>query len=91
MSANRRQGEAGLKEMLETIRACATQALEQLDSTANRHSGRRLAGESSEELKSLRWQCTGCGHTKFFTTKVPAEVAPPCPKCRGTDFKPLAA
>lgn len=61
--------------MLETIRECANYALQQLASV--------------EEVKALRWRCSGCGHTKNFTRKVPAEVASPCPKCKGTTFQPL--
>jgi phage terminase large subunit-like protein len=80
---NRRgQSRAGLKEMLETIRECATHALQQLVTETPNRSG-------DEEVKALRWQCTNCGQTKNFTRKVPAEVAPPCPKCRGTTFIPL--
>lgn len=42
--------------------------------------------KSFEEIRFLRWQCTGCGHTERFTKPVPAEVAPPCPKCHGSSF-----
>ena len=40
-----------------------------------------------EEVRSLRWRCTGCGFTKRFTKPVPAHVAPPCPKCQAHSFE----
>ncbi|MBA3964064.1 MAG: hypothetical protein H0X40_19495 [Chthoniobacterales bacterium] len=41
-----------------------------------------------EEVRSLAWRCRSCGYIKHFTRPMPAEVAPPCPKCRGTLFEP---
>ncbi|MGI8956845.1 MAG: hypothetical protein ACR2II_08020 [Chthoniobacterales bacterium] len=43
----------------------------------------------SEEARYLRWRCKGCGHLKHFTRPMPAQVAPPCPKCKGVAFEPL--
>jgi rubrerythrin len=40
----------------------------------------------AEEQRALSWRCLVCGHVKKFTRPVPAEVAIPCPKCKGTDF-----
>ena len=42
--------------------------------------------KSFEGIRSLRWRCTQCGHVKRFTRAMPAEVAPPCPKCRDDSF-----
>jgi predicted Zn-ribbon and HTH transcriptional regulator len=42
---------------------------------------------SREEIRCLRWRCTGCGHMKNFTRPMPAHVAPPCPKCKGESFQ----
>ena len=38
--------------------------------------------------RSLGWKCTGCGYVKHFTRPARAEVAAPCPKCRGAAFEP---
>ena len=59
-----------LRQILERIRDDTQQAL-------------KLLGDS-EESRSLRWKCDTCGHVKYFTRPVPAEVAPPCPKCRAS-------
>lgn len=40
-----------------------------------------------EEARYLRWRCTACGYLKHFTRPMPAHVAPPCPKCKGTSFE----
>jgi rubrerythrin len=42
-----------------------------------------------EEPRYMRWRCTACGHLKHFTRPMPAEVAPPCPKCKGASFQPM--
>ena len=42
--------------------------------------------KSFDELRCLRWRCVDCGYIKHFTRPMPAEVAPPCPKCGGTNF-----
>ncbi|MEO5719329.1 MAG: hypothetical protein ABIR29_12285 [Chthoniobacterales bacterium] len=39
------------------------------------------------ETRHLRWRCTGCGYLKHFTRPMPADVAPPCPKCKGVGFE----
>ena len=44
--------------------------------------------KQSEEVRCLRWRCTGCGYLKHFTRPTPAGVAAPCPKCRGRSFAP---
>jgi len=62
-----------LKNVLETIHERAKYALDR----------RR----TFEEPKSLAWQCARCGHVKKFTRRVAAEVAPPCPKCGGGEFR----
>lgn len=64
-----------IRELLETIR-------ERVDYTISRL-------RSFEEVRSLGWKCKGCGHVKRFTRKVPAETAPPCPKCQGVAFRPV--
>jgi hypothetical protein len=40
------------------------------------------------ERRSLGWKCKGCGYVKHFTRPALAEVAAPCPKCRGAAFEP---
>ena len=45
---------------------------------------RRL--QSLQEFRCMRWRCTDCGYIKHFTRPMPAEVAPPCPKCGGKKF-----
>ncbi len=45
--------------------------------------------QSREELRCLRWRCSGCGYLKHFTRPMPAHVAPPCPKCRGASFEAM--
>ena len=42
--------------------------------------------KSFEKIRALRWRCTQCGHVKRVTRPMPAEVAPPCPKCRSDSF-----
>jgi hypothetical protein len=44
--------------------------------------------QSVTERRSLGWKCMGCGNVKHFTRPAFAEVAAPCPKCRGTVFEP---
>ena len=48
------------------------------------HTIKRL--QSYDELRCMRWRCTDCGYIKHFTRPMPAEVAPPCPKCEGKHF-----
>ena len=62
-----------LRQILQTIRDDAQQALTLFD--------------SSGEERSLGWKCQRCGHIKHFTQRVPADVAVPCPKCRGEVFE----
>ena len=62
-----------LKTVLERIRDHASEALS-------------LLGDSSDQ-RSLGWKCTACGQVKHFTRPVPAEVASPCPKCKGASFE----
>ena len=50
-----------LRPLLETIRERAEYALS------------RIA--ALEEVRSLSWTCTTCGHRKTFTRQVPAETA----------------
>jgi hypothetical protein len=64
---------SSIKEILETIRDEAQRALALLGHT--------------EQQRSLGWKCAHCGHVKHFTRPVPAEVAPPCPKCNGKTFE----
>jgi hypothetical protein len=64
-----------LRQILERIRDDTQQAL-------------KLLGDS-EKSRSLRWRCSACGNVKYFTRPVPAEVAQPCPKCRGDSFQAL--
>ena len=42
--------------------------------------------KSYDEFRCMRWRCTDCGYIKHFTRPMPAEVAPPCPKCSGKNF-----
>jgi hypothetical protein len=62
-----------LRTILERIRDDAQRAL-------------TLLGDR-DERRSLGWKCTACGQVKHFTRPVPAEVAPPCPKCKGASFE----
>jgi len=45
--------------------------------------------EHRGEQNSLAWKCVVCDHTKRFTRPALAEVAAPCPKCRGEKFEAL--
>jgi rubrerythrin len=63
-----------IRNALEKIRDDAQKAL-------------KLLGGSADQ-RSLAWKCAGCGHIKHFTRPVPADVAKPCPKCRGELFMP---
>jgi rubrerythrin len=65
----------GLRAILEQIQDRVRYALKELD--------------DAELPRSMHWKCTVCGHTKHFTKPVPAEVAPPCPKCKGQAFASL--
>jgi len=67
------------EEALKPLREVLERAREQLDLAL-----RRL--KSLEELRCLRWRCIDCGYIKHFTRPMPAEVAPPCPKCAGKKF-----
>ncbi len=67
------------EEALKPIRAQLESARDQLD--------RALARlKSFDEVRFLRWRCTDCGYIKHFTRPMPAEVAPPCPKCDSKSF-----
>ncbi len=63
-----------IRDVLETIRERVDYAISRL--------------KSFEEVRSLGWQCEGCGHVKKFTRKVSGETARPCPKCNGVSFRP---
>jgi rubrerythrin len=67
------------EEALKPLRQVLENAREQLDIAL-----RRL--KSLDELRCLRWRCLDCGYIKHFTRPMPAEVAPPCPKCAGKKF-----
>ena len=67
------------EEALTPIREALERARERVDYAISRL-------KSFEEIRSLRWRCTQCGHVKRFTRPMPAEVAPPCPKCRSDSF-----
>jgi rubrerythrin len=62
-----------IRELLEKVRERVDYAIARL--------------KSFEELRCLRWRCVQCGYTKRFTKPMPAEVAPPCPRCRSTEFE----
>ena len=67
--------EAALKpvrELLEKVRERVDYAIARL--------------KAFEEVRALAWTCSKCGFTKKFTRPVPAETAPPCPKCQGVHF-----
>jgi predicted Zn-ribbon and HTH transcriptional regulator len=65
---------------LKPLREALEQVRDRLDSIIARL-------RSREEIRCLRWRCTACGHMKHFTRPMPAHVAPPCPKCKGTAFR----
>ena len=67
------------EETLRPIREAIEQARVHIDSAL-----RRL--QPLEETRYLRWRCSGCGYLKHFTRPTTAEVAAPCPKCRGRNF-----
>jgi hypothetical protein len=67
------------EEALRPIREALERVRERVDYAISRL-------KSFEEIRSLRWRCTQCGRVKRFTRPMPAEVAPPCPKCRGDSF-----
>jgi len=62
-----------LRDLLEKIKGDAQRALALLP--------------SGDELRSLCWKCTSCGHVKHFTRPVTAAVADQCPKCKGDSFQ----
>jgi rubrerythrin len=62
-----------IRELLEKVRERVDYAIARL--------------KSFEELRCLRWRCLRCGYIKRFTKPMPAEVAPPCPKCRAAQFE----
>jgi hypothetical protein len=64
-----------LKAALEAIRDMALNALNQ-------------TGPSVEEC-SMRWKCKACQYVKHFTKAAPLEAAGRCPRCKGTEFKPI--
>jgi predicted Zn-ribbon and HTH transcriptional regulator len=65
---------------LQSLREALEQVRDRLDSIIARL-------RSREEIRCLRWRCTGCGHMRNFTRPMPAHVAPPCPKCKGENFQ----
>jgi rubrerythrin len=67
------------EEAIKPIRAVLEHAREQLDDALARL-------KSFDELRAMRWRCVDCGYIKHFTRPMPAEVAPPCPKCGGEKF-----
>jgi rubrerythrin len=67
------------EETLRLIREALERARERVDYAISRL-------KSFEKIRALRWRCTQCGHVKRFTRPMPAEVAPPCPKCRSDSF-----
>jgi uncharacterized OB-fold protein len=40
------------------------------------------------ESRALGWRCVRCGNVKHFTRPALKDVAPPCPKCGGSEFVP---
>jgi len=64
-----------LKADLEAIRDKAMNALKQI--------------EQSQEHRSMRWKCKDCQYIKHFTKPVPLEAAGRCPRCKGTEFRPI--
>jgi predicted Zn-ribbon and HTH transcriptional regulator len=64
-----------LKAALEAIRDMALKALNQ-------------DGPSREEC-SMRWKCKACQYVKHFTKTVPLEAAGRCPRCKGTELRPI--
>jgi rubrerythrin len=63
----------GLRQIVQKIRDDAERALKLLN--------------HCQEKRSLAWKCKRCGHIKHFTRPVLADVAAPCPKCRGDVFE----
>ena len=71
------------EEALKPLREVLEKAREQLDLALRRV-------KALDELRCLRWRCLDCGYIKHFTRPMPAEVAPPCPKCAGKKFTAIA-
>ena len=67
------------EEALKPLREALERAQERLKYVIDRL-------KTFEEKRSLRWQCTKCGHIKRFTKPVPSHVASRCPKCNGHEF-----
>ena len=67
------------EEALKPIREVLEHVRERLDYALTRL-------KSFDEVRWLRWRCVDCGYIKHFTRPMPAEVAPPCPKCGGKTF-----
>jgi hypothetical protein len=67
------------EEALRPIREALERVRERVDYAISRL-------KSFEEIRALRWRCTQCGHVKRFTRPMPAQVAPPYPKCRSDSF-----
>jgi rubrerythrin len=63
-----------IRELLEKVRERVDYAIARL--------------KTFEEVRSLRWRCSKCGYLKRFTRPIPAEIAPPCPRCAGAEFGP---
>ena len=64
-----------LKAAVEAIRDTALSALDRI-------------GQPQEE-RSMRWSCKECEYIKHFTTPVLLETAGRCPRCRGTELRPI--
>lgn len=64
-----------IRDILEKVRCQLEEAMARL--------------KSYDELRTLRWRCTECGYIKHFMCPMPADVAPPCPKCAGKKFEAL--
>lgn len=71
------------EEALKPIREALERARERVEYAIGRL-------KSFEEVRSLRWKCASCGSMKRFTRPMPAEVAPPGPKCRGNSFEAVS-
>lgn len=67
------------EEALRPVRDALEEARKRLDYALSRLN-------SIEEPRCMRWRCVDCGYVKHFTRPMPAEVAPPCPKCGGASF-----
>ena len=69
-------------EAIKPIRELLEHARKELDEALARL-------KSYDELRALRWRCIECGYIKHFINPMPADCAPPCPKCGGEKLEPL--